>query len=226
MTDNLDIIAQKIDTLAKAELSAGQPYLLSKLGADLGSDIKVIKESGLSLTQFIQEKLSKEYSLIYTGIHRNIQSLIFAESPKDLTALPSSKETKPKAQRFHYRFWAAFSVPSTDKRRFLNSETFTFLDEVTQPVGPYVEIERDYIAERNIENRDEKINENIIRWITDKGLELDHFLANNYVKSSKANPGVPKQTLLHEFLAVLNDQQLATINLPLQVVAAMLKKTL
>lgn len=224
MTDELEKITQKIDTLARAELSSGQPYLLSKLGMDIGPDLKIIKQSGMSLTEFIDQRLSDRYKLIFTGIHRNIQSLILAEAQAEADAPTLSDTAKPRPERFNYRFWAAFSVPLASQTRFLNTENFTFVDEDSKPVGPYEVIDAAYIAEQNIQKRDEKILENIYRWIDDKGFEVAQFLAKNRIKSGHSTAASHQKTLLHAFLEVLDNKHISTLTLPLDVVAAMLKK--
>lgn len=39
----VEIIEEKIRSLADAYLAGGRPYLLSKLGKDLGDDLRVLK---------------------------------------------------------------------------------------------------------------------------------------------------------------------------------------
>lgn len=225
MTTDLDRIAQKIDALAQAELSSGQPYLLSKLGMDLGGDLKIIKQSGQPLTKFIEERFEGVYKIIFTGTHRNIQSIILAESSPAASVASSTKDPKPKPARFHYRFWAAFSVPPTDKERFLNTETLNFMDVDSKPVGPYESIERRYIADTEIDGRDEKIIENIRAWIKAKGLSEEQFFARSRPKEPTTG-NVGQQTLLHAFLDVMDKKQIAALSLPLEVIAAMLRKQL
>lgn len=228
MTEEFVRIEEKIRALADAQLDSGHPYLLSKLGTDIGPDLQIIKQSGKTLAEFIKEVFSDCYDIILTGEYRNIQSIIPKNSEIDDSDGSEPVRHPKKADRFNYRFWAAFSVPSSEKKRFLNLEDFTFVDADMQPSNSYELIEPQYIASESVkdEDRDGIILRNIHRWIEEKGFKADQFLAKQQHNGGKgfSHSALSNRTMLHAFISSLDKKQLASVNLPLDVVAALLNR--
>ncbi|MBA8838197.1 hypothetical protein [Ochrobactrum sp. RH2CCR150] len=220
--DELSRIASKIEALADAELSTGQPYLLSKLGMDIGSDLQTIKKEEKSLANFVRKRFSDKYEIIFTGQFRNIQSLIKRNS-QELASLitDATTEKKDRKFRFNYRFWAAFSVPVVGSRRFVNLDDFTFEDVDAPPSPSYVAIDSEYITPDTSNDRDKVIYSKIISWIEDNKLETEQFLSK---PRTHISPFGHQRTLLHAIVDALDKRQLATVSLPMDVIVALMNK--
>ncbi|UCI08683.1 hypothetical protein [Mesorhizobium sp. B1-1-8] len=218
--DELERIDSKIRSLAQAFLAGGRPYLLSQLGKDLGDDLKLIKFER-SLGEYLTKRLSDEYAVILMGQHKNIQALV----PNDGKAV--GIETVPNAERgprYNYRFWAAFSVPLEDGRRWFNLEDFTFKDVAQKPDDTYVEIPADLIAPAEAQERDTLIKANISKWLELQGLSRDRFIAVNKPSDGKEPSAAAGRTLLEAVIQALDRKQLSSTNLSLDVVADLLRK--
>lgn len=225
MLEELIKIEKKIEGLADAELASGQPYLLSKLGMDLGPDLKVIKQEAKTLAEFIKSRFSEKYDIVSTGEYGNIQALVSKSS-----VIPSAGNRtndlgeEKRAERFNYRFWAAFSVPIDGNSRFLNIENFTFEDTDVAPSAAHEIIGAEFIAPEEAKDRDKLIIENIRRWIDAKGFKAEQFLAKRHIGRS-ASSATHNRTLLHAFVDALDKKQLSSVSLPLDVVAALLNRS-
>lgn len=231
MTDNvkisdLDRIEILISTLSDAVIDTGQPYLLSKLGKDLGEDLRRLKEiTGKPLAQFLVDRFSDKYALVMTGAHNNVQAIVRAVdgelANKDVPVVEKAQSTRP---RFNYRFWAAFSVPLISGRRYLNREDFLFRDLENKPAGNFIEIEREYIAPEEIDDRNEIIKDNIEKWIRAHGFRIDDFTMRSPRKESKATVQTGGRTALDLVIEALDAKQLANTSLSMDVVASLLRK--
>lgn len=225
MSEELSRIKRKIEGLADAELASGQPYLLSKLGMDLGPDLKLIKQEGRTLAEFVKSRFDDKYDIIFTGEYRNIQSLIGKSSEMPAVSEKADDvEEEKRPERFNYRFWAAFSVPFGGKSRFLNMENFSFQDADAAPSGLHERIDPQFIAPEEAQDRDKLILQNIHRWIDAKGLKTEQFLAQRRIGRTASN-AIPSRTLLHAFVDALDKKQLSSVSLPLDVVAALLNRS-
>jgi hypothetical protein len=155
--DNIERIAKKIEALSEAALRSRSSYLLSELGKDLGPDLATLKllTKG-TLSAFIRERFPDKFTVALTGQFKNVQALI--RSPNsEVEQLPSLTvsekvifETEVLAKpspRFNYRFWAAFSVPFREGKRFLNLKDFKFQDQTSgeAPEG-HLEIPSSYMS--------------------------------------------------------------------------------
>lgn len=229
MAEELAEIEKKIRGLCDTflERENGRPYLLSRLGADLGEDARRLKLlSGRSLARFIAERLSEDYSIVLGGQHHNVQALVRANgsesSPSQVVVGDHSQpETQiEKGPRYHYRFWAAFSVPLKSEKRFVSLRDFYFTDSEPS-VGEYTEIEEKYIAPEQLENRDEWIRQSVESWIAEHNLPRERFLA----RADGPTPGRSTgHSLLEAVIQALDKRQLNSVALPLDVVAELLRK--
>lgn len=217
-------VEQKAQALAEAALASGRPYLLSKLGKDLGEDLKIIKSHDLALADFIKKHLSG-YDVVLGGSFNNVQSLVRsgnmeAEINSAVTSETHEKAKPPKASmRYNYKFWAAFSVPLSTGKRFINIDNFTFLDDNKPENGNYEEIDPSYVAEDGIANRDLAIMQNIERWLTDRGYPAEQFAAK---PAAAHRTSTEVRTVLHAVIDALDKRQQSSVSLPLDVVAALL----
>ena len=189
MTEELERIAEKVIELTRAHDDKSGPYLVSKLGIDLGDDLQKIKTiTSKGLREFIKSYLSGRATLVETGIYRNIYAITLgsAESATIDTLYFSGEQKK----RFHFRFWGAFSVPLEKDIRVINMEDFRFEDVMNSeiPEGG-VTIDREFIAPAKAENRDVLIKDNISRWLASKSLSEEQFLTHGrHLRSVVAPP--------------------------------------
>jgi len=226
VSDELSRIEKKVEGLADAEIATTcQPYLLSKLGKDLGADLKIIKQEAKSLADFIKSRFPDKYEIIITGDYKNIQSIILKNARDVAYKATEEKEEEKKTERFNYRFWAAFSVPLEGDSRFLNIENFTFEDTQSSPSSSHELIEPEYIAPTDIKERDKAIAQNIHRWIEQRGFKTEQFLARPHFGRSASASGGQARTLLHAVIETLDKKQLSSVSLPLDVVATLLNKS-
>jgi hypothetical protein len=224
---DLATIEAKIVSLADAHLTSGRPYLLSKLGNDLGEDLRWLKVlTGKTLGQFIHDHMSPQYLIVLTGQHNNVQAIVpgqggvarYREAGQTVVLEPD--KLKSDGLRYHYRFWAAFSVPTEGGRRFLNLQDFTFQDLPEAPSGDYVEVEEEYIAEINIKDRDELIKKNILRWLAHKGFSAEQFVA----RRERSTYETRERSILDAIIDTLDRRQLANTNMSLDVVADLMRR--
>lgn len=227
--EELKIIDEKIRSLADAYLASGRPYFLSKLGQDLGDDLRHIKIGlGKSLGAYISERLSGEYSIVITGEHKNVQALIRSSgivlSPLLSELPPQNTDIQPPPPpRYNYRFWAAFSVPLKAGTRWLNMEDFTFKDSGERPAENYEEIDAEYIAPAETPERDKLVLSNIARWLEKMSLPRERFVAQASRMDART-ASMKSRSLLELFVDALDRKQLAATTLSLDVVADLLRK--
>lgn len=227
----LEPIKAKAIELASTALQERSVYLLSELGAALGNDLrtlKIITRGGL--VDFVRTHMSDRFQLILTGKHSNIYAIIPVEGAQaaPVSAVRHERETeqKPRHPRYHYRFWAAFSVPPSGEMRFLKLSDFTFddLDE-SQPEPPNsLPIPTELIAPEEVEHRDELIASNINRWLEGNKLAPDQFLASAKRWSPASQVAPLGTSVLDILISSLDRRQLQSSNLSLDVIATLLRK--
>jgi hypothetical protein len=229
----IERIAKRIETLSEAALSVGSSYLLSELGKDLGPDLRTLKLlTKQTLSGFIRDRFSGRFEIVLTGQFNNVQALI--RSPGSLVSQQpiltvaekvtfETSVTTRSTPRFNYRFWAAFSVPYREGRRFINLSDFIFQDVTSgdDPEG-HIEIPRSFIAEPGIEDRDKAIAENISRWIEANHLNRSDFYQTSFHKENVQ--GQLKISVLEAVIATLDHRQLSNTSMTLDVIAALLRK--
>lgn len=217
----------KIRVLAESALSSGRPYLLSKLGNDLGPDLKILKAQGTTLADFLRSQFEGEYAIVFTGQYQNIQALVRASGDAGnapgvhLEVVGPPAEKKP--SRFHYRFWSAFSVPQQEGVRYLNLDTLIFTDSNFPPDAPTVVVESEYIAPADLVNRDAAILENIKSWSKKHDISLDRFLLQPASRKAAQRDGT-SLSILEAMINALDKRQLASTTLTMEVVAELLRK--
>ncbi|MER9755408.1 hypothetical protein NKJ46_18460 [Mesorhizobium sp. M0166] len=224
--EELERLDTKIRSLAQAFLAAGRPYLLSRLGKDLGDDLKLVKFGyGRTLGDYVAERLAAEYSVILMGQHKNVQAIV----PNNGSALGIGQSVTPEGMRgprYNYRFWAAFSVPLIEGSRWLNLDDFTFKDVREKPDGNYIEIKSDLVAHEDAEDRDALIKSNISKWLDSEGLSQERFIAKPQVGDGKESAIPIGRTLLEAVIQALDRKQLSATTLSLDVVADLLRRRL
>lgn len=219
----VDRIGEKIVELAKAHKDEPKPYLVSALGIDLGDDLKTLKRlTDQGLNDFIQTQLAGRVTLIPLGPHRNVMAIVFGSV--DSSATDTLQLTGPPKKRFHFRFWAAFSVPPEKDVRVLDMEDFTFrdVDHAGVPESA-VTIEHALIAPADAADRDELIKSNIEQWLAAHKLSEERFLAPGKVRGTSTLGGQASGSLLEAIIDALDRKQLQTTNFSLDVVATLLR---
>ena len=229
---DLERIRAKIKSLADGYMASGRPYLLSKLGLDLGSDLQTLKLlTGKTLAEYLTSEFVREYTIVVTGIHNNVQALV--RSPDTSEPVPvleaqepisEPKVTQEAAPRYNYRFWAAFSVPLAKGRRFLDLRDFRFVDADEEPVGNYIEVESEYIAKQDTQDRNSFIRQNIKRWLEAKKLPEDQFVVRIPHMALRPPHLAGNRSILEAVIDSLDRRQLASTNMSLEVVAELLRR--
>lgn len=181
-------VEEKVRALSNGALATGHPLLLSELGKDLGEDLKVIKKhTGGGLSRFIQERMSKDFSIVLGGEYRNVQAIVRAGSSDQIQAEDSGihKKIESQSPRYHYKFWAAFSVPlEAGKKRYIDISSLNF-DDVEMPnekLG-HMEISTRLIVSKESLDRDAIISKNIEQWLQENGEDRSKFL-----KATRSRP--------------------------------------
>lgn len=229
---DLDRIEKKIVSLTEAALAEGKPYLLSELGLSLGDDlVKLKSQTQRKLVDFIRERLSDRFQIIQMGVHSNIYAIIDAGaegSHLNAQATPAEfKANKQRHPRYHYRFWAAFSVPPTQDSRAIDLRTFTFRDApADEDLDEHeARIDNCLIPAADTPNRDEAILASIRQWVESSGFAEERFFAPPAAERGHAPASAGVGTSLLELvLETLDKRQQQTTSLSLDVVGALLRK--
>jgi hypothetical protein len=225
-------IEEKILSFCEAATADGRPYLLSDLGKSLGDDLRRLKIlfNG-KLADFLRERLPKTLLIAAIGPHSNILSVIPAgPDVETMTGDLAGRNPRPTqattsaAPRFHYKFWAAFSVPPANGRRLLNLATLVFRDTDDEALSSEVEVPRTLIPPADALNRDHLISENISNWLQTNGLQKEKFLASTKSEHQTGDYINRGTTLLELVISALDHRQLQSISLPLDAVSALLRK--
>lgn len=219
----LSRIAEKIFGLVEAQSGERKPYLVSALGLDLGDDLHTLKRlSGIGLNEFIQSRLADRLTLVRLGAHRNVAAVFIGSV--DPSAIEQFPLAAPQRKRFHFRFWAAFSVPAEKDVRVLDMDDFTFTDvELSEVAEDAVTIDQALIAPVDVDERDELIKANIGQWLESRGLDEGPFLAPAKQRPPTVGNIQAGKTLLEAMISALDRKQLQATTLSLDVVATLLR---
>lgn len=222
----LERIAEKIVNLAKARKGERQPYLVSALGIDLGDDLRILKlATNKGLNEFIQSRLGDRVTLVRLGAHKNVTAIIDGLLEGADLADAAAAVAEPQ-RRFHYRFWAAFSVPMQGEVRVLDPDKFTFEDVAQADVpADALTIDPQSIAPPDADKRDVLIKQNIQAWLESHDLSEDRFTAAKRLSSlplavTKTELG---DNLLEAMMSALDKRQLQSTTLSLDVVQTLLR---
>jgi len=220
-------ISDRIVELCDASLLHGRPYLLSRLGLDLGKDVQRLKLlSGRSLADFIRNSpaLNAAYALVPVIGSKNVLAVVKKDAGNGTAQTGNNAVAvappQPVEARYNYRFWAAFAIPSIGTPRYLDSLHLVFknIPEGEELPSGWLLIDDEYIAPKDAENRDELIKKNIDRWLKKNGMEPARFLQG-------ARPALfAQRTLLAALLDALDQRQLQNTVLSLDVIATLASK--
>lgn len=222
---DLERIQRRIVTLCDSALEQNESYLLSKLGADLGKDAKMLFGiTGLKLRQFIQANMSDKYQVVSVVGLPHIFAVVRANGAggRTIAVVPQATAMPRSEPRYHFRFWAAFSVPSKSTPRYLNPNDMFFKDIATgeNPPPNWLLIDEEFIAPPTVSDRDALIKANIEKWLAKNSFDHSDFLQD----ASKLSRPAAHGNLLGAVLSALDRRQLESASLPLDVVAALFNK--
>lgn len=222
-------LAERVEALCEAGQLSGRPYLISALGIELGEDLAKIKAlTKTGLADFIRSRLSEKFELVRLGTHGNVLAVIaLGASLPQMTAVSGGgpqvdSQGRPK---FHYRLWAAFSVPPEKAYRFLNLNDLTFVDmDSDEEVPPdTLPIPLNLIPPGDQPRRDDIIWESVNTW-----LEQNKFAPERFYASNRRTPKTPRSqqpagaSVLDAVIAALDRRQLQNTQLSLDVIATLL----
>lgn len=205
-------IRGRIESLINDHFARGEPiFYLSRLGTQLGHDrARLEKLTGAKLAAFVRDGF--DYEMAAEGQHNNV--LFLKSKTGTARALPTP--------RYVSRFWAAFAIPlKADESRYIDLDTLNFGPDRNALGGPDADIRQigeEFIAPREASGSAADTATRIARWLDSETLEADRFLA----KRRKAK-GEGK-TALEALLNALDGDQLRRVDLPLDVVKALLEK--
>lgn len=227
---SLKALIDKVEALCEAGLNAAKPYLVSSLGLELGDDLQQLKSlTKMNLAEFIRTHLGEKYEIARLGEHNNVLAVVEKGSePPTLVRHdgdhPIDSQGRPK---FHYRLWAAFSVPPTHPYRVLNLVDLTFNDVSEKPADleedQYI-IPLDKVPSAEAPRRDDVIYENLNGWLKGQQLVPSRFYARNDRPSKQKilkQGGLQRGSLLEALLQCLDRKQLQNTSLTLDVVEAL-----
>ena len=225
-----DLLRECVRDLLTAGIKTRGYHLLSQLGQELGPDVGRIRaDTGKKLRDYVEAEFADLFDV------KPIQELgknIFGAVPKGMpvSAIELQRPDKSSgSDRFHGRFWAAFSVPITASRRLISLQDFTFhdADSAEGSRDVFRVIEPGYVASSGIEERDVTIKENIHRWLADQELHRAFFVlrkSKRLVGSGLASRQSPV-SILDAITSSLDRSQLQRNSLPLDVIVALAKRT-
>ena len=207
----------------------GKPLLLSQLGGyDNGKLGAAIKGKARNLATYIETRLSDRVRVIRHEERPQVVGVVPADAEVarfgGATALLERTGNRPIGSvRFHRAFWAAFRQPLTEsQRRYINLRAPVHFQDVPiddpQPENS-TEVDSAYIVDTEDEVEVQgKINE----WLAANGLDSAAFAVS---KEQESKP-LPANDLLGRLLGALDPDQLARINMPLDVVDRLRRQAL
>ena len=200
--------------------------LLSGLGSALGADRKRIKElTGGNVLDFTKNFLGEEFDIVLIGPHGNVHALVPKGTSEDTTS-PSLPQSNSGSPRYHYRFWAAFSVLPVKGRRYFDTINFLFRDEEAEdfiPTPSQIYVANELVPPSDAADRDKKIADNIKTWLADNKQDEAKYLAksNQHLKPSIRTAS---RSVLEILLDALDAKQLQSTTMTLDAVATLAKR--
>jgi hypothetical protein len=228
--EEIDRIRRTVREILDATVVGDRPLLLSQLGLKLRDDLAWLKSHHIKLADFIRGEFAKDFEVGPALGQPNVLAVYKPGSAPQgtlQTASPSASSSSAvieKPVRYNSRFWAAFAVPLSGKRRWLNPVNFIFRDlDPDQPALPdHLEITDDLVPPADATDRDRLIMDNVGRWLDAHGFERVRLTARA-VGDSAAAPKAHHQNLLERVIGSLNARQLQQTVLPLDVIATLMR---
>ena len=103
-------------------------------------------------------------------------------------------------------------------------ETMIFQDSADAPSQDFIEVEHDYIAPEDCEDRDEVIKDNISRWLKKNDISVERVVQRRSAKNAGGLLPHSSKSLLEAIVETLDAKQLASTHMSLDVVAVLLRK--
>ena len=207
----------------------GKPLLLSQLGGYYDGNLSAaIKGKARNLATYIETRLSDRVRIIRHEERPQVVGAVPADTDVarlgGATTLLEQTGNRPSGSvRFHRAFWAAFRQPLDESnRRYISLTAPVHFQDVPngepQPENS-TEIDGAYI----VDTEDEvEVLGKIDQWLSAHGLDSAVFAVS---KEQKSKP-LPDNDLLGRLLGALDPDQLARINMPLDVVDRLRRQAL
>lgn len=222
-TDELKSFETLVETHVEARLSRGEPAYISAVGIALGSDLQRLKAvSGLSLRDFITERMADTYRLI--EVKPNTTGIWRANEPYDGAEIdpPERKPPKVRIPRYDQAFWHAFANPLTTGRRFYDQDAKEVRTADVAATARWIEIDPRYIRAVGEEYDAAAIASRVASWLQEANLEPADFVPRRTLKPEASSV---QNSLLDLLISSLDSRQLRSVNISLDVVATLLKKS-
>ena len=220
----LEKLVQRVTQKWEERPASDRPYLLSAFGQALSTDLGAIKRlTGLNLTAFLRKHLAHLVEVVRSGEYGNVYALVPPGTGLNMI------ERLPAAEpRFNPRFWAAFAVPPNGARRLIDATNFSFHDDdglLTEECDGKLVLDTKLIPAETLPNRTLAVKNQIRNWISEKGLEEQHFLVkNNISRGLASSPLRDGQSVFDLLVSALDKHQLETVRLSLDVVVTLMKR--
>lgn len=242
-TDNLGKLKKFIFDLASATYEKGQKgLLLSRVGEIISKEHPELRGAlgGRKLVEFIEKELADSVRIHTSPENRIVKIILPATVSVNgdvMNFIPVRADVSNLAvspPRYNRAFWAAFSHTLTPGHtRLVGFEPqvhFEDIDggapaETSKKVIPPTSI-TDIAIEPNSAKRIHIINEKISGWLQENNVNVDAVLAKteNEQSSTKIS-GLHKRSMLDLLLDALDDDELKRIQLPLDIVAKLNRRS-
>lgn len=198
--------------------------LCTKTGYRLDSELGKLK-----LANFIQDKVGHAIELVSpdnSSLHLQAVPKMDLSSTAEPFSSTSNENQSP--LRLNRTILLAFSrpIPEGHQRRLQLEPYVRFWDQIP-PIADIpgrLQIEETYIvkqiADADAQTTHSLVRENVQRWMHDNSLDITKFSGSRDKSVSKPH----EQNLLTLLIAALNENELKRVNLPLDVIAKLLKK--
>ncbi|MFM0029708.1 hypothetical protein PQR70_26070 [Paraburkholderia madseniana] len=239
-TEKLDALKKDVVELVTEHWQAhGKAYLLAGLG-------KALIARGFDLQATLAGRKLRAY--ISTELKDRLKVLSPRSNPLKVGAVPAGADlsggvdilftspSKPAESDGHVpsfvpAFWAAFTRPiPTGRIRTLSLAPKIQFQEVSEAAanssGKKTVSPEFVVSPGSLSNGEYRtaVYSNIRRWLTDNDIELTAVLAGSSAAGSMAAEGrVASGSLLEQMMAVLTDEELRRVSLPLDIVARLAK---
>jgi hypothetical protein len=232
-----DVATVKSDILEHVDANwkqSGRPLLLSKLGSLLGAKrLEIEAMTGLKLKPFVTIHLRDDCQILENPNDANILGLVpkGVELTDDISFYFSRQApTGGAPPRYRPSFWAAFAKPMPPGLdRYIRMSDLRFFDQPETAPAPQgmLRVERERVPPENIVQRDVAVQLAITDWLQENSIDRTSVLVPRSAQFLSAVGFDAGHTSLLELLVTaLDDGDLKRFDLPMDVVAKLLRARL
>ncbi|MBD3817784.1 MAG: hypothetical protein IE912_02560 [Brevundimonas diminuta] len=217
---DLEDFDKKIVELAEVKIKAGEPALINALGIKLGPTLALVKaQTGMTFQEYLVDRLSDQYDII--TVKENTPGLWpKGRAFESAVAAYRERPNRIKPRRYQPWLWKAFADPLGGGSRFYNQTDRQIVDAASAKPG-WLEIPGRLIRQADQPASVRDIHNRIDEWFKETGLDPTDFIDAEAERLTSKQSG---RTVLDLVLDSLNNRQLQSVTLPLDIIAELAKR--